>query len=388
MAHPLDGRGLFIEFCDFEQCPIGGQLNFARQMKKGFGSELAYLGYGLPGENVGEWTWRGVDRCPIFAVSGVPEWGHGRLLPLRIRAVLAFLRNVRRLRQAEFGMVFVQSPEALLCSKFLRKRAITYRFAGTNNPIRHSRFRGWRWMSVFYERVMKTLLRDVDLILVTAERSEVARIEKWLSAGTAAPKKKVEWFPTRVDTDVFSRIDVKREIAAPRLIFVGRLNRGKGCRLLLESFVRFRSRYPDSSLTIVGDGEDRGAIESIRETMHLYDCVRLTGSLGSRDVANELSRAHIFVFPSEREGWPTALLEAVAVGLFPVTANVSGCGDIFEPPEEGCVVEGRSPDAFAEAIENAWLAINAGRFSPADISPFASSKLRVDLEALWQTCRT
>jgi glycosyltransferase involved in cell wall biosynthesis len=70
----------------------------------------------------------------------------------------------------------------------------------------------------------------------------------------------------------------------------------------------------------------------------------------SDEMPSTLSRAHLIVLPSYREGLPKVLLEAGAVGRAVVTTNVPGCRDVVEDGVNGLLVPARDSDALAEAI--------------------------------------
>ena len=66
-------------------------------------------------------------------------------------------------------------------------------------------------------------------------------------------------------------------------------------------------------LTLVGDGPERQALESLATDAGLRDCVRFEGFRS--DPLVFMRRASIFALPSRFEGMPNALLEAMAAGL-------------------------------------------------------------------------
>ena len=67
-------------------------------------------------------------------------------------------------------------------------------------------------------------------------------------------------------------------LAKPSLVAMGSFYTQKGFDLLLEAFARLKDKYPDWTLTILGDGPYRAQIESIREKLGLRDRIRLAGA--------------------------------------------------------------------------------------------------------------
>lgn len=100
-----------------------------------------------------------------------------------------------------------------------------------------------------------------------------------------------------------------------RVLYVGRLTRGKNVHVLLEALQRSRRAGCNISCTIVGDGPEREALEAQALGDHLAGCVAFLGALPFEEVLQIYPRADVLVLVSETEGWPKALVEAMAFGL-------------------------------------------------------------------------
>lgn len=135
----------------------------------------------------------------------------------------------------------------------------------------------------------------------------------------------------------------------PTIIAVGRLHRDKGFDLLLEAFSLIANEHPEWRLTILGEGEERGYLEKVRERLRLGDRVTLPG--GVKDPYAHLTRATLFVLPSRAEGFPLALCEALACGLPAVCADcASGVRDIIQDGVNGVLVPVGDVAALARAL--------------------------------------
>src|SRR5690606_34125576 len=100
-----------------------------------------------------------------------------------------------------------------------------------------------------------------------------------------------------------------------RILFVGRLVPYKGADMVLEAVATspfLRSRV---EVTLVGDGPQRGELESFVRTAGLRDSVRFTGQLPQDQVVEHFRRSCIFAFPSVREFGGAVVMEAMACGL-------------------------------------------------------------------------
>lgn len=120
------------------------------------------------------------------------------------------------------------------------------------------------------------------------------------------------------------------------LIFVGRLAPVKGLRILLEALAEALRTSPDMSLTIVGDGPDRAALEALAAP--LGDAVTFTGALSQAEVATRLARHDALVLPSFAEGVPVVLMEAMASGKPVLATRVAGVAELVTDGESGYLV--------------------------------------------------
>jgi len=109
-----------------------------------------------------------------------------------------------------------------------------------------------------------------------------------------------------------------------RLITVCRLAEGKNVQAILRALPVIRDMIPDVHLDVLGDGEYRSALENLVRELRLADAVTFHGNVNHADVLKQLSTSHLFVFPTRvKEGFPKAVLEALACGLPVIATRVS-----------------------------------------------------------------
>lgn len=129
------------------------------------------------------------------------------------------------------------------------------------------------------------------------------------------------FIPNGVDTgrfrfDLQARARIRQELGCgDKLVAgnVGRLCQQKNQDFLLEVFARLRQDRPDSLLLLVGQGEDRGALEEKAKSLGLEEGVLF---YGATDRVESLYWAmDVFLLPSRFEGLPVSLVEAQAAGL-------------------------------------------------------------------------
>ncbi|UWQ23181.1 glycosyltransferase family 4 protein [Jannaschia sp. W003] len=177
-----------------------------------------------------------------------------------------------------------------------------------------------------------------------------------------------------VDPDRYDRTE--GEVGGPgkHILFVGRLAAVKGVRVLLEAFARVRAAHPDARLTLVGDGDERAAIEDHARALGCDDGVRFTGYLNQDEVAEALAQADLFALPSFAEGVPVVLMEAMAARLPVLATRIAGIPELVEDGVAGRLVPPGDVDAFADALD-ALLNDPAGRTAMG-----AAGRARVEAE--------
>lgn len=134
----------------------------------------------------------------------------------------------------------------------------------------------------------------------------------------------------------------------PRIIHVGRLSPEKRQDLLLEALAGLIEEAGDVELWLVGDGSCREALERQAADLGVREhCV----FWGERDdVPRLMRRCDIYAQPSDREGLPLTVLEAMASGLPVVATSIGGMPEVVEQGRTGYLIEAGSSDQLRGAL--------------------------------------
>jgi glycosyltransferase involved in cell wall biosynthesis len=134
------------------------------------------------------------------------------------------------------------------------------------------------------------------------------------------------------------------------IIAMGRLVRIKGFDLLIEAFARCAGQHPEWSLVILGEGEERSNLESLIITKGLQDRVRLAGQVARP--SHILGQADLFVLSSRFEGFPNALMEAMACKLAVISTDCpNGPRDIVRDGVDGLLIPPDDVNALAKGMD-------------------------------------
>lgn len=135
----------------------------------------------------------------------------------------------------------------------------------------------------------------------------------------------------------------------PVVVGVGRLTSQKGFDVLVEAFDRVSGQNPGWRLEIAGEGELKRQLQEQMERCAARDRMALLGRVAN--TASLFRGARIFVLPSRFEGFPNALLEAMATGCAVVATDCpSGPSEIIRDDENGLLVSVDDAAALANAI--------------------------------------
>lgn len=135
-----------------------------------------------------------------------------------------------------------------------------------------------------------------------------------------------------------------------RIVTVGRLHHQKNPHLLLDAFCKLASRYPDIHLDFYGDGDMHDELQDKINRLGME--VRVTLHPSQKNIFDCIRTARLFVLPSDYEGMPNALMEAMSLGLPCISADCrpGGARTLIEDGKNGFIVPVRDVNALADKM--------------------------------------
>jgi glycosyltransferase involved in cell wall biosynthesis len=382
---------LFMEACNFVDKPVGGQLNFSRQLIKALGNRVALVGLSSTNsEPIGCWFDKEIEGTVYryFAIGSDSKADIKPLIPGRLTTWFQIRRYRHRIFSIGISNIFVNESSILMAMKTRTGYNLCYYCHGVSSPLSVSRYPWAIRFSVLYDHLFfQSLDRKAKCVLAAADESAIEGLKH--RAGKRLKGKDIVSFPTRVDTDIFhpaERLTVREKLGLPAdaiiAVTTGRIHWAKGWPFLLESFRLFHDRFPKALLIFIGDGDEREALEKKALDLGLKESIIVTGYQTPPAVAGYLQSSNLFVMGSLEEGWCTSLVEALVCQVPIVTTQFSSADTIVCQGVNGFVVD-RDSLEFAESMEKALHLSETATYSNSVIDRYALKNLAHDLLKVW-----
>ena len=295
------------------------------------------------------------ERRKGYWISRIPQHGPGKLkmVTFTVGAMLALFRHRRSYSVLHAHLAFAPAVAAAIMGRLLGKRVIV-KF-GNSGPfgdvqVSQGSARG---------RLKLALLRrwvDVNIALDAEMEAEL------LAAGFA--RQRVRRMVNGIDTTAFQTQHDKPAAKAALgladktvLLFVGRLVPQKALPSLFIALQQALIQCPQLHLVLLGQGEDRAALEQLAHELDLDSHITFAGNVDN--VHQHLDATDIFVLPSLAEGISNALLEAMATGLPCIATAVGGTPEVLDNGRCGILLPPNQPTQLANAIIE--LSINSDK---------------------------
>ena len=118
---------------------------------------------------------------------------------------------------------------------------------------------------------------------------------------------------------------------------IGRLEKGKGIKRLIECAARLKNEGYNLALWLVGDGEQRPELEEVTRKLNMQDCVHFLGTQANPHAYS--AKADVLVCASYSEGYSTVCTEAIMLGTPVITTCVNGAKEIIADAECGIMTQ-------------------------------------------------
>jgi phosphatidylinositol alpha-1,6-mannosyltransferase len=314
-----------------------------------------------PSPLAGEGWVGGPGAMPLYtqtqpALAGAAAGSRWRRLATEARIGIDLLRTVAALvRKYRIGVVCIADDETVgwlvpAAKRLLRRAAIVYCHGDDlveTDPRRIQRRRRW-----------------FDAADAVVAASGFARDR--LAGPYGVPPSRIETILNGVDLDRFRPLPPPPDLAARYgvgggrgrvLLAASRLVPRKGVDRTLQALPSVLAAHPDTVLLIVGDGEQRAALEWLAADLGVAHALRFAGAVPPEAMPAHYALADILVLPNRaapegggEDGMPLVFLEANACGKPAVGGRAGGTTEAIADGENGLLVDGDDPAAIAGAL--------------------------------------
>ena len=290
------------------------------------------------------------------------------------------------LKEKHYDIVHTHTPNAsalvrLACRK-LRKNGLRVFYTAhgfhfyTGAPLKN-------WL-VYYP-VERFLSRWTDA-LITINQEDYQRAEKFFHAKQTVCIPGVGMNTHGFCNSNYVRGVRRKEIGvpanAPLLLSVGELNENKNHRIILQALEKCPKKI---HYVICGDGDQRDVLLSRARELGMEARVHLMGV--RQDIAQWMTDADIYVFPSFREGLSVSLMEAMTAGLPVICSDIRGNRDLIQTETGGLLCSPTDAAGFADVIRrllaDSALRKKMGEHNRQAVEAFSTERVLADLKEIY-----
>lgn len=142
-----------------------------------------------------------------------------------------------------------------------------------------------------------------------------------------------------------------------KLIFVGSLEKNKGADIAIQTFQLLNQQY-NGELIVIGDGSEANNLRQLAIDLELKDTVHFEGWKSREDIKPYYAGAHFIILPSQGEGWPKVISEAMAYGVVPIVSDVSSVQHTLSIFKAGSIVREQTPKKYEQVLLEYFMNIN------------------------------
>jgi glycosyltransferase involved in cell wall biosynthesis len=341
-------------------------------------------GLAARGHDISLFSWDKADARAFYELAPQVRWHRLGMGDPKARASLGIrLGRIAAIR----GIAREAAPEVVVCFQGGPFKAMLAYLAGLGIPIVAAE----RTAPTLYEHVGTPQARFIEQQSFRFASRITVQFDRYRNLYPAYLRDKI----MTISNPVFPapcRAAPATANERRRLLSVGRLAYQKNYRALLDAFAVVATQFPTWDLWIIGEGEDRAALEAqVAQSPSLAGRVYLPGA--TKDVNAAYCSADLFCLPSRWEGFPNALAEALAHGLPAVGfVGCAGVPDLIEHRATGFLAAGNGDaaelaKALAEAMASPGQLAEMGAAAARSVEKYGPDAILAQWERLLEACR-
>lgn len=213
-------------------------------------------------------------------------------------------------------------------------------------------------IGTFHSKIPETMMSRTVIKVVTPYLKSVMKYLHELSAvsesgaeyAAGITDKPITIIPNGIDFGKYQKIRKPNKEDDKTILYIGRLERRKGVKYLLQAYNLLAQNAPGVKLILVGDGPEREKLELLSEDLNLKN-VSFLGYVSEELKLELLAKADLFCSPAVfGESFGIVLLEAMATGTVCVAGNNSGYVDVMQELGAISIVNPHDIEEFARRL--------------------------------------
>jgi len=198
----------------------------------------------------------------------------------------------------------------------------------------------WEFKQSFFSKIGFNLALKSSHFLVTGSE----KVKEGYAKHYKLALERIKVMPNWVNLSRFRRQNYKLQITNYKtILFVHWLAERKGAHLLVPIVKQLKQNFQFSifnfQLLIIGDGPLKEKISQEIKENKLEDYIQLLGRVPNKELMKYYAQADIFIMPSLQEGFPRVLIEAMAMGIPYVAADVGAVREISPKIAQDFIVD-------------------------------------------------
>jgi len=329
----------------------GGAGGFVENILENLEVSATIFGYSVNETPCKESIW--INKRVNFIAFG--KINYKSIIPARIKFLVSYLIHRKDILNSGCDVLYIHSPEVVLPFVYFNKMIpVIYHQHGSANPMSKAKF-PWarnRLMHKLFEIITKIIHRRADWTIAIDKICFEQAQRNGAGGKTSLLLNAVDTEKFRISSD--SRINMRSfyslhsdQIA---ILFVGRIEEVKRVDLIMGAFALLQNNNMKFRLFLAGEGTLRKQFEDYAIRNGLQTVVTFLGNISHDELPNYYNMADVVVLPSDMEGVPMVLLEAMACGTPVIASRVGGVPEIVRNGINGVLLDTVTSESTARAI--------------------------------------
>lgn len=276
-----------------------------------------------------------IYKLPIGKNNQIHYQSNKDLLTYSIKAH-TYCKKLLKQNSYQLVHAFFSTPCGIIAYRLKQPYIVSLR--GSDVPFYNQRFRVLD--KLVFQRLSKTVWKNARAVIANSNGL------KQLAFKT---------LPNFQFNVIYNGIDIERFIPKSTkedtftVLSTSRLIRRKGIEFLIKGFAKFIEKSRNSKLVLVGDGDQKGELINLVNSLGITNYVEFLGSVPHDEIAQIYRNSDAFVLPSFNEGMSNSILEAMASGL-PIISTSTGGSEELVSNNNGFIVEKENSEQIAEKL--------------------------------------